>query len=172
MGTINYFPSDYITLGVKPYDYEAIKKDLLEEADEIVKDTGFSNIDDYVNYEITTLYEDDLANTKAILNHYFFYFYHVTIKTGYYEGFTVDIENDFGVCYDTWEDRRAAQKEITLIKAMLLELAGIGLVALYANWCTAYEDYDGTIRDINEAIKVMREEVKSIPTWNQLRKEA
>lgn len=176
MGTINYFTSDYITLGAKLYD-----------TDDYIKDNDFMNfireewnIDTdnenevlkAVNEQINMDYEADWENAESILNEYSFYYFNVVLKPGYYEGFTLDIENNFGIAINGWEDRREAQKEITQLKNCLLELAGVGLVACSPGWCTSYKDYNETIKAIKEAIKEIREEYKTIPTWRQYQKEA
>lgn len=135
MGTINYFTSNYITLGAR--------------------------IEDGADYE------DDYYNAQEVIDSYKLYYYHVSIKPGYYEGFSVMIENNYPVAYDFYEDRAGANREITLIKKMLADLAGVGLVSCSPGWCTGYEDYNGTMQEINAAIKAMRAEVKTIPTWRQ-----
>ena len=169
MGAINYFTSDYITMGVRPYDFWDFKndEDFLSDA----KEYDVVNIDDYIYATISDYYADDYDNVKAILDKYYFEYYHVTIKNGYYEGFTVDIENNYPLCYDTWEDRREAQKEVTQIKTMLHELADIGLVACYPSWCTGYSDYSNTLNEIERAITEMRDEIDNTPTWRQYNKE-
>ena len=155
MGAVNYSTSDYITMGLKPYD---------------ISDCEDENGD--IDYEMLEMaYEDDMTNIENILSRYSFYYFHVTIKPGYYEGFTIDIENNFPVAYDDWEDKRAAQREITRLKQCLLECAGSGLVTCYPGWCTGYEDYKGTCKAIAAAIKDMREEVKNTPTWAQYERE-
>lgn len=106
-------------------------------------------------------------NIEIELKTHSFYYFHVVIKPGYYEGFTLDIENNFPVCYDSWEDKRAAQKEITELKQFLIDCAGLGLVKCSLGWCTGYSDYKGTIKAIKAAIKEMREEIKTVPTWAQ-----
>ena len=171
MGAINYFTSDYITLGLRPYD-----------ADDFINDQGFMdfirdewNIDisdqnavyNAVRNEISNCYECDYENIKTELEKHYFYYYHVTIKPGYYEGFTLDIENNFPVALDSWEDRRDANKEITEIKQFLIDCAGLGLVACSPGWCTGYKDYKGTLKAIREAVKEMRSELKTVPTWTQ-----
>lgn len=168
MGAINYFTSDYVTMGLRPYDRSDFEKDLdfMEEAREQMQEYGGtleSVIDDY----ISRCYEDDLANIETELNKHNFQYYHITIKPGYYEGFTLDIENNFPVAFDGWEDRKEANKEITEIKGFLIACAGLGLVQCSPGWCTWYNDYKGTIVAIKAAIKEMREEVKTIPTWAQ-----
>lgn len=92
---------------------------------------------------------------------------YITIKPGYYEGFTLDIENNFPVALDSWQDRRDANKEITEIKRFLIECAGLGLVECFPGWCTGYSDYNGTITAIRAAVKEMRDELRTIPTWTQ-----
>lgn len=151
MGAVNYFTSDYITMGLRPYDID----DFTDEN---------NNIDyDEINY----CYEADRKNIETELAKHNFYYYHITIKPGYYEGFTLDIENNFPVALDGYEDRRHANKEITEIKQFLIECAGLGLVKCSPGWCTGYADYNGTIKAIKEAIKEMRLELSTIPTWLQ-----
>lgn len=151
MGAINYFTSDYITLGLRPYDTD----DFTDEN---------NNIDyDEINY----CYECDYENIKRELEKHSFHYYHITIKPGYYEGFTLDIENNYPVALDGWEDRRDANKEITEIKQFLIACAGLGLVKCSPGWCTGYSDYNGTIQAIKAAIEEMRSELKTIPTWLQ-----
>ena len=175
MGTINYFTSDYITLGVKPYDTDDYIKD--NDFMDFIREEWNVNTEDEnevlnaVNEQINTDYEADRENAENILNKYGFYYFHVVLKPGYYEGFTLDIENNFAVALDGWEDRREAQKEITQLKNCLLELAGVGLVACSPGWSTGYKDYNETIKAIKKAIKEIREEYKTIPTWRQYQKE-
>lgn len=69
MGAINYFTSDYITMGLRPYDRSDFEKDLdfMEEAREQMQEYGRtleSVIDDY----ISGYYEDDFANIETELN--------------------------------------------------------------------------------------------------------
>ena len=155
MGAINYYTSDYITMGLRPYDIE-----------DFTDENGI----DYD--EIQFCYDCDYENIETELNKHDFYYFHVTIKPGYYEGFTLDIENNFPVALDSWEDRNAANKEITEIKQFLIDCAGLGLVQCFPGWCTGYNDYNGTIKAIKNAIKEMRQENKSVPTWAQYNKGA
>lgn len=168
MGTINYSTSDYITMGLKPYNKTDFENDLyfMEEAREQVQEYG-GTLENVIDDYISRCYEDDFANIETELNKHNFQYYHITIKPGYYEGFTLNIENNYCVALDSWEDRREMNKEITQIKQLLLECAELGLVACYPDWCTGYEDYNGTIKAIKAAIKEMRAEVKATPTWAQ-----
>lgn len=168
MGTINYKTSDYITLGLRPYDVDDFinDDDFIEQYAEWVG-RGNSTAEEFA-YQVIGDYEnDDYENVKSILGkdgHRGFF--NVTIEAGYYDGFSLNIENNFPVAFDCWQDKRDAQKEITEIKRLLIECAGVGMVACYPWWCTTYEDYAGTIKKINEAIKAMREEVRTTPTWS------
>lgn len=168
MGAINYFTSDYITLGLRPYDRYDFENnsDFMEEVQAEVDEYGGtleSAIDSYIN----DCYECDYENIKTELEKHCFHYYHIVIKPGYYEGFTLDIENNYPVALDSWEDRRDANKEITEIKQFLIACAGLGLVKCSPGWCTGYSDYNGTIQAIKAAIKEMRSELKTIPTWLQ-----
>ena len=168
MGAINYCTSNYITLGLRPYDRDELTNDpeFMEELQQEVDEYGGTveaALDSYIN----ECYSCDYDNIKTELGKHYFYYYHITIKPGYYEGFTLDIENNFPVALDSWADRRDANKEITEIKQFLIDCAGLGLVACAPGWCTGYSDYNGTIQAIKAAIKAMRDELKTIPTWAQ-----
>lgn len=172
MGAVNYFTSDYITMGLKPYDISDFENDadLMLEIQEEIREYG-GTVENCIYDMIERYYEDDRTNIESILSRYSFYYFHVAIEAGYYEGFSLIIENNFSVAFDGWEDKRAAQKEITSLKQCLLECAGSGLVACYPGWCTGYEDYKGTCKAIAAAIKDMREDVKNTPTWLQYERE-
>lgn len=160
MSTINYASSDYITMGARIMSTE----DLLNDPD-YVSEFG-TDLDTTRNY-INDCYENDFENIKCELEKHNFYYYHIVLKYGYYEGFYLDIENNFGVAYDSYEDKRYAQKEITEIKHFLYDCAGLGLAAVHPGWGTTEFDYSETIKHINNAIKEMRNEVKMTPTWAQ-----
>ena len=61
--------------------------------------------------------------------------------------------------------RKYTQKEITEIKKFLTDCAGSGLVAVFPGWVTGYKDYRGTLREIENAVAEMRQEVRNTPTW-------
>ena len=145
MGTINYKTSDYITIGYNcnNIDYE-----------------------DEFYHEIITDYYDQAAITRARYN---FYYFHVSVEPGYYEGFYIDIEHNFSYCYDNFYDKKAALKEITQIKKFLLECVNdFECCAVYPGWCTGYADYKKTLKELDAAIHEMRETVKQTPTWRTL----
>lgn len=168
MGAVNYFTSDYITMGIEPYSAYDFENDLdfMNALRDEVNEYG-GTLDEAFESYIQTSYEADEMNIEFILEKYSFDYFHVTIKPGYYEGFTLDIENNYPVAFDGWEDKRAAQREITSLKKCLIECAGAGMVQCSPGWCTGYNDYGGTIKAIGAAIKVMRDEVNNTPTWTQ-----
>ena len=168
MGAVNYFTSDYITMGIEPYSAYDLENDpgFMDALRDEVSEYG-GTIDEALESYIRTSYEADEMNIEFILEKYSFDYFHVTIKPGYYEGFTLDIENNYPVAFDGWEDKRAAQREITSLKKCLIECAGVGMVQCSPGWCTGYNDYGGTIKAIGAAIKVMRDEVNNTPTWTQ-----
>ena len=97
MGTINYKTSDYITIGynLNYVDYE----------------------DEFYNDIINDYYDQ----VKYTLEKQRFYYFNVELVPGYYEGFSIDIEFNYKYCFDNWQDKRDAQKEITQLKKFLLE---------------------------------------------------
>ena len=165
MGTINYGTSDYITMGSKPVDGWDLEHDpeLMKALELEVEEYG-GTIEEAVISWADAINEGDYENAKHIYEKYDFYYFHIELKPGYYDGFYFDIENNFGIAYDSWEDKREAQKEITQIGKMLKELAGVGVVSVSPGWCMGYKDYKQTIADIKSAIKTMRAEVKQTPT--------
>ena len=137
MGTINYKTSDYITLGFNC-------------------DNFYTNDSDSY-YECDMLYEE----AESMLDECEFEYFTLGLEKGYYEGFSVVIENNETVfCYN---DKKKAQKEITAIKELLTRLSDcLGLVSCRPGWCTGYETVSETIKSIREAVKVMRNDINTI----------
>lgn len=145
MGTINYKTSDFITLGYNCNDID---------------------YEDEFYHEIITDYYDQIAHRLA---QYYFYYFRVALEPGYYEGYSIDIEFNFTYCFDNYDDKRAALKEITQIKKFLLECVNdFECVSVYPGWCTGYANYKTTLEELNAAIIEMRETVKNTPTWATL----
>jgi hypothetical protein len=170
MGTINYGSSNYITIGYKPEDPATFLQDpdFLEWIESEYPETD----PEEMARETAAAYQEDCyIECENLLKAYSFYYYHVTIKYGYYEGFYIDIENNFGICYNDCYDRPEAQKEITKIKQFLIDCANLGLVEVWPGWCTSYKDYQATMNSIKEAVKEMRTEARTTPTWLQYERE-
>ena len=150
MGTINYKTSDFITIG---YNCNFIDRE-----------------DEFYHDIICDYYEQ----VKYTLEKESFYYFHVTLEPGYYEGFSIDIENNFSVCFDNYEDKQLAQKEITRLKAFLIQcINDFECCVVHPGWCTGYEDYKNSSKTLNAAIKEMRQAVTDTPTYyNYIRKGA
>lgn len=144
MGAINYKTSDFITLG---YNCNNIEYD-----------------DEFYNDLISDLYDQIDYRLKQER----FYYFHVTLEPGYYEGYSINIENNFPIFFDFYEEKQDAQKEITRIKNFLLEcINDFECVAVYPGWCTGYADHNKTLKELGAAIREMRETVKQTPTYKQ-----
>ena len=145
MGAINYFASDYITLGVNCNDIETD--------------------DDYY------FLQEDFEQIESILKGENFCYFNIRLRPGYYEGFSIDIEFNFGYCLDSYRDKIDALKEITRIKAFLLKcINDFELCAVSPGWCTAYYDRAASLDKLNNAIKEMRATVQNTPTWAKVRR--
>ena len=103
---------------------------------------------------------------SAVIDKYSFYYFNVAIEPGYYDGFIVQIENNFPVAFDWYQEKNDAQKEITQLKKCLLELCKkAGLVEVFPGWCTGYSTEAETRQAIKKAVQEMRSDVQSVPTW-------
>lgn len=148
MGTINYKTSDYVTIGYN-----------LNNIDYAMDDFSFDSI---IN--------DDFDSIARNLRQQFFIFFNVKLEPGYYEGFSIDIECNFNWCLNRYQDKKDALKEITRIKNFLLDcIKNYNLCAVSPGWCTTYYNEKESIQKLNDGIKEMREHVKRIPTYYQLK---
>lgn len=139
MGAVNYGTGDYITLGL--------------------------NVNQVYN-ELEQNYRHDRAD--AIIDKYGFVYFHVVTKPGYYDGFYIEIENNFPVAFDWYQEKRNAQKEITQVKKCLLELCrDAKAVEIFPGWCTGYSTEAETRDAIKKAVQEMRDDVRGTPTWAQ-----
>lgn len=168
MGTINYRTSKYITLGIYPessWDYE---KDpaTMEELREYAEEYG-TTIEEEIENSIRLNEEADHDNASWILDKYSFNNYTVRIVPGYYQGFSIDIEEELPECWEDYREKQEAQREITKMRKLLEELNDTGIHAVYPGWCTTYRSCKETKQDINEAIREMRTEAKAIPCWSR-----
>lgn len=146
MGTINYFTSDYITLG---YNLGNI-----DYSDEFYRDD--------IQFEFDGI--------NALLKDTSFYYFHITLKPGCYDGFSINIENNFSYCFDDYNEKLQALKEITRIKNFLIYIVdNFNISEVWPGWCTSYKEYHTTIKDIHAAIQEMKNEVKSTPTYYLLK---
>ncbi len=142
MGAINYKTSDFVTIGYN---------------------CNFIDYEDEFYHDIVADYYTQVKNT---LEKEYFCYFHVKLEPGYYEGFSIDIEFNYPICFDDYTDKQHAQKEITRIKAFLTQcIDDFECCVVYPGWCTAYKDYENSIETLNAAIKEMRETVQNTPTY-------
>lgn len=171
MGTINYKTSDYITLGIVPMTAYELEQDadfmgcILEQVEEYG-----GTVEDAIYRYISVCHEEDFENVRNELEKQDFHYFHVRIEPGYYEGFSLYIENNYGICYDSWEDKREAQKEVTRLKKFLLACVDFGLVECFPGWCTGFSSLEESIKAISCSVWAMRDEIRNTPTWTQYRK--
>lgn len=145
MGAINYYTSDYITIGynLNYIDYE----------------------DEFYNDIISDYYDQ----VKYRLEQENFSIFTVELKPGYYEGFTIDLKLNY--CYfDDYIEKQEAQKEITRIKKFLLEcINDYECSVVFPGWCTSYKDYNESIKLLYIGVQEMRKAARNIPTYKNYR---
>jgi glutamate-1-semialdehyde aminotransferase len=152
MGAINYKNSDWVTVGVKMDDF-------YNNAEELEENDIYYDKD----YEIENLFEE----IQEILSKYDFYYMHVELVSGYYDGFYIDIENNFEVCYEDTYEKAAALKEVTQLKKFLLECIDNGLLVCFSSWVTTWLSVEESKAKIKESIKLLKEYIKDTPTYKQ-----
>lgn len=90
---------------------------------------------------------------------------------GYEEGYSINIECCLPGHFDTYKDKKEAQKEVTQVKECLIRLVKeAGFCECFPSWSTGYSDVKESIQGINEAIKLMRKEIELTETERQLNK--
>ena len=146
MGTINYGTNKYITMGL-----------------------NVDNFDDLDDFEKEYEHEYILLEVKEALEKYNFTFWNVSIEPGYYEGFYIKISNDW-LYFDDSIEKQDVLKETTQLKRFLFDCLASGIVVVYPGWCTGYLNYNDSKKEIKEAIKNMKNDIKQLPTWKQLEK--
>ena len=147
MGAVNYYTSDYITIG---YDLSNV-------------DYSEQEYNDFLYWM-----QDDYQQTENILSKKRFNYFNIEIEPGYYEGFSINIKNNYdysfsynGPCFDDYSEKQKALKEATTLKKLLLELINnFNLCVVYPGWCTRYGDYKTTLKELNAAIKEIKTEIK------------
>ena len=160
MGTINYKTSEYITLALKPYDHD----DFINDFDFNLCAAEYPDIplETLAQQAIEEYYNDDYSNAESVLDKYDFIFFDLKIENGYYEGYSIRIENKFDNIYD-YTDKQLALMETSKLKDCLDELNSIGYQACFPGWCPVYFSHNDTTAKIAQAIEEIREEIKNTP---------
>lgn len=138
MGAVNYGTGDIINIGL--------------------------NVNEVCDEWDAQAVRDEVENILARYECYFDIL-RVRVVPGYYDGFYICIDNDPPCIFDTYAEKRDAQKELTALKKCLLECVGCGMVEYIPGWCTGYSTPAETVKSIKSAIQWARNEVKNIPTW-------
>jgi hypothetical protein len=157
MGTINYKSNKYITLGVNMLN-------IYEECKELEINDFHYCVDD----EVETLWEE-ISNT---LLKYTFEYFEVELVNGYSDGFYLDINDKGYIYFDNTKEKNDTLKEATKLKELMLELVENGLVACFPGWATTYLNTKDTVKEINKAIKEIKKDIQTIPTYRNYKKEA
>ena len=174
MGSINYHTSEYITLAIKPLEIDGVLQDpyFVEWADSIAQSwTSSATLEALAIDWIYNDYQDIYNTAKNIIDEYDFERYELHILPGYEEGYSINIECCLPGHFDTYKDKKEAQKEVTQVKECLIRLVkGAGFCECFPSWSTGYSDVKDTIKGINGAIKLMRKEIAITETERQLNK--
>lgn len=155
MGAVNYSSSDrnYTTLGVNIDSlYSYFKDEEIETDEELFTAIGRES-------------EWMWDATAAELDNYSFKFWTVEMKPGYYEGFSIVIEQNEILDFDDvteWEAEEI-KAEIAELKQFLEACADIGLVTTHPGWCTSYRNYTETLEAISETAAQMLSELEALP---------
>lgn len=174
MGSINYHTSEYITLAVRPLEIDEVLQDpyFREWAENV--GMSFTGSNTMGALAIDWIYNDyqNIHNTaKNIIDDYGFEWYELHLLPGYEEGYSIDIECCLPGHFDTYKDKKEAQKEVTQVKECLIRLVKeAGFCECFPSWSTDYSDVKDTIKGINAAIKLMRKEITITETERQLNK--
>ena len=151
MGTINYSIGEYITIGIKPFDFDDVKKYLISEEYDIT--------DNMVYEELENRYIELEERCSKIIDKNHYDFYYMDIHPGYYEGFTVNLETYFTDSLYSEKDRTDALKETDILKQCLYDLIDEGLCVCYPGWCTGYLDNKESKEAINSAIEKIKSDI-------------
>ncbi len=165
MGTINYGTNKYITMGLKPFDFEDTKK-ALEEC--VSDDISFTDDDVYEQMNVET--EESRNNVEEILKDVSFDYFRLSIEPGYYEGFYIKIESDFEGNLDDENDKTKAREETEKLKDTLKALmdADSFICVVSPGWCMTYYDRDESLRRIDEAANEILEDIEKEPLCIEL----
>lgn len=150
MGAINYGRSKYITLG---YNTD----DLYEEKEELEDNDIYYDVDDTIYSQFEEL--------EYIVGKYNFDYFDVKLKSGYYDGFYLEIKDNEYVYFDNMQEREDVLKEVSALKKLLLELIDNGLLVCYPWWVTKWLNDVESIKEVNKAIAIIRKDIRKIPTY-------
>lgn len=106
------------------------------------------------------IYCELVEETQARLDKLNLYYFSLSIKYGYYEGFYLKLnEENTKYIYTNTKEKQEVLKELTAIKNILIELVKDGLLCgAYPNWITTRLNTAETIKQIKSIIKELKAE--------------
>lgn len=110
---------------------------------------------DFFNYP---MYE-----ANKILDKYKLYYYRLIIKSGYYNGFYLELnEKNTKYVYNNTKEKNEVAKELTLIKKCLVEIVKNGYCwGCLPSWIYNRQTTTETIKQIKTIIKELKTEIKA-----------
>ena len=147
MGTINYGTSDFLTIGLHPYDFEDIKAEYINMYEE--EDPADNAIYEYM----ADIEAEDMNTAEIIISNYDFSVFEVEARPGYYDGFYISVKLD---CLYFWDEdeKKEAIKEAGDIRDLWKKIIDeTPCVEVWPGWCTTYKTYEETAEAIEKAYK-------------------
>lgn len=174
MGTINYGTNkNFCSLGYYAIGYYPSDEDIKDYRISMEMEDEEEYSDDYIKESIMDdqcyACEEDMEMVENYLfkNHVYEYF-NVSVEAGYYEGFYISIDTKYNY-FDSFEDKRKAQKELTILKNNLIKcIENQGIRVCYPGWCTSWEEtINDSIKELNNSVKAMRDVINNTLTESQ-----
>ena len=153
MGTINYGTSKFITIGLNPDNFE----DYVDEDGKVYEGSRYELMDD-VRQWIENLFEESGVKDNSA--------YAVKIESGYYEGFYINITDEY-LYFDDEEDREEARQELENVFSFLNGAVDKGLCVVHPSWATSYLDYMQSKEELEEAYQAALIECSEKPDYKK-----
>lgn len=111
-------------------------------------------------------YNYELEETQAELDKLNLYYFNLSIKYGYYEGFYIVLGyENIPYIYKNSQEKAETLKELTAIANILIKLVKNGLLSgCYPSWVTTRLNTAETIKQIKRIIKALKEKTKATYT--------
>lgn len=118
-------------------------------------------------------FADDLDHLQNEINNLKLYYFNLKIEYGYYEGFYLTLnEENTKLIYNNTKEKNEVLKELSAIKKNLINLVKSGILwGCHPSWVYNRLSTADTIREINEIIQELKNEVKASYTEHTARKQ-
>lgn len=94
----------------------------------------------------------------------------VTLEYGYYEGFSITVDEGDYSYYDDSDEKADEYKTVKALEEFLNICIRMGMVVCYPGWCMGYENTEGTKKVVKKALHNVRQYIKAVPTWRTYRR--